>query len=114
MDIKTKYLILGGESGFMGKELGSEKIDGKSSFQEYKHGRIYSSPAGVHVVQGKILKEWLRLKSEGVDLGFPTTDEREVSDGRGSYSEFENGVIYWSPAHEAQYSRIHLRGVFRD
>jgi CubicO group peptidase (beta-lactamase class C family) len=106
-EIDTKHLWLGGDSGFLGKGIGIEKdcADGKGRFREYEHGRIYSSPEGVHEVHGSILKRWLALGAEAGELGYPQTDERHVSDEVGRYSEFEKGVIYWSPstgAHEVR------------
>ena len=67
-------------------------------------GAIYwSSSYGAHEIHGSIYQKYVALKSSGLNLAYPTTDEEDVQDGRGRYSVFQHGVIYWTPqtgAHE--------------
>jgi len=107
--IATKYAALGGASGFLGAPNAAEaKVpSGKGSFQYFEGGAIYSTPAlGAHVLRGAILAEFARLGWEG-SLGFPTTDDSPAAGG--SYTHFQAGSIYWSPATGAH----DVRGAIR-
>ena len=60
---------------------------------------MYSSPFGVHVVQGAILGSYQAAGGPAGFEGFPTTDENGTPDGIGRYNDFSNAAsIYWSPA----------------
>jgi len=53
-----------------------------------------------HTVQGAIRSVWLLNHAEIGFLGWPNTNEENAADG-GRFSEFEHGVIYWTPATKA-------------
>lgn len=104
----------GWSAGWMGYPLGGEvpvtgsnPIDGELNgwVQLFQGGRIYRSPIleGFQVasINGLILDRWLALGGPDSALGFPIADEAIASDGIGRFSIFQNGVIYWHPAHGA-------------
>jgi CubicO group peptidase (beta-lactamase class C family) len=99
IEIDNKHKQLGGDTGQLGQATGVEQVcsDGVGHFREYKNGRIYTSPdTGAHEVHGEILTKWIELGGESF-LGYPTTDQRWVSDGVGGYNDFQKGSIYLSP-----------------
>jgi uncharacterized protein with LGFP repeats len=55
-------------------------------------------------VHGAIRDEWASLGWELGLLGFPTSNETPTGVGGGRFNDFQQGVVYWSPAtgaHEA-------------
>jgi hypothetical protein len=62
--------------------------------QVYPHPSDNCSPPTVH---GEILQKYRQLAGSSGFLGLPLTDEIATSDGRGRYTAFQNGFIYWSP-----------------
>lgn len=72
--------------------------DGISRRQEFQGGHIYWSPAtGAHSIQGLIYDKWKALGAETGVLKFPTSDEIVAPDGKGRFTTFQGGAIYWSP-----------------
>ena len=72
--------------------------DGRGRVRDFDNGSIYWSPeTGAHEVHGAIRDKWASLGWERSRLGFPTSDERTPPDGHGRISEFEGGVIVWTP-----------------
>ncbi|MCA0146228.1 N-acetylmuramoyl-L-alanine amidase, partial [Blastococcus sp. LR1] len=60
---------------------------------------IYWTPrTGPRAVAGVIRDLWASQGYETGPLGYPTADEKATPDGKGRYSEFERGVITWTPA----------------
>ncbi|HVH43408.1 MAG TPA: hypothetical protein VM925_13735 [Labilithrix sp.] len=65
----------------------------------FEHGAIDASPrTSAHAVRGRIFETWRDLGLEASHLGYPTSDEYEVSEGR--RSDFEHGSIVWVAAHD--------------
>lgn len=104
----------GWEAGWMGYPTsgevpvrGNTGLDGELTgwVQNFQGGRIYRSQAlnGFHVasINGLILEKWLELGGPDSPLGFPTANEAKTSDGRGRFSVFQAGSIYWHPSHGA-------------
>src|SRR5262249_23448570 len=76
-------------------------------FTEFQGGTIFWSPgSGAHEVHGAIRDRWTALGRERSFLGYPISDEQEVSDG-GRANAFEQGTIYWWQ----DVGPIELRGV---
>jgi hypothetical protein len=66
-------------------------------FNNFQGGSIYWTPRlGAHEVHGAIRGRWGDLGWERGLLGYPTSDERNTSDGSGRVSDFEGGSIVWS------------------
>ncbi|HVH44272.1 MAG TPA: hypothetical protein VM925_18095 [Labilithrix sp.] len=55
-------------------------------------------PGGSGTVVGMIAEKYKALGGCGSVLGRPITDERATPDGKGRYSVFERGSIYWTQA----------------
>lgn len=51
-----------------------------------------------HTVRGEILAKYLGMGGWDSQLKCPTTEELPTPDGRGAYTVFEGGSIYWSEA----------------
>jgi hypothetical protein len=79
--------------------------------QRYSTGNLYWHPqtgAGARWVSGAILQKYLALGGPS-SLGYPITDQRPTSDGRGRFNHFQavqlpdkpESSIYWSPQTEA-------------
>ena len=98
--IQQKWTQLGGESGFLGKATTPETKtpDGVGRFRHFEGGSIYwTRQTGAHEVHGAIREKWKQLGWETSFLGYPTTDESTPPDGRGRFSHFQGGSIYWTP-----------------
>ena len=68
----------------------------------YQNTTIYwTADTGAHEVRNGILGKYLALGGPAV-VGFPTTDETLTPDGRGAFSRFTGGEIYWTPATGSQ------------
>lgn len=73
--------------------------DGRGLAALYQQGGIYAtSGTGAHVVYGPVHEAWRAAGAGAGKLGYPLTDTARASDGQGYASNFENGLIYWSPA----------------
>jgi len=101
--IEKTHRELGGETGFLGKPLSSEKESTNGGkYREFRGGVIYWHPSsGAHEVHGLILAKYKSLGADSSFLGYPTTDERETPDGIGRYNHFQGGSIYWTPSTDA-------------
>jgi uncharacterized protein with LGFP repeats len=109
--IDDKYAQLGGEGGWVGpptdEGAGAQEMDtrnGAGRFRDFKNASILWSPrTPACEVHGDIRVKWAQLHGEEGFLGFPVTDELGTPDGRGRFSHFQGGSIYWTPqtgAHE--------------
>lgn len=99
-DIRVKWARLGGHRGFLGfpvtDELGTR--DGRGRFNHFEGGSIYWTPeTKAHEVHGAIRERWASMGWERSRLGYPVGDERATPDGRGRFSEFQGGHIFWAP-----------------
>lgn len=93
--ILDQYNQMGGATGTLGKPTGPamDAPDG-GMMQEFDGGAIYSSPAdGAHVVWGEIRKAWDDQGGVSGRLGYPTSDEYDITGGK--QSDFSGGSITW-------------------
>lgn len=100
--IRDKWRDLGWENSRLKYPTTDQTItpDGKGRFNHFEGGSIYWSPAtDAHQIEGLIFNKWAELGYEVGDLGYPTTDEATPPDGVGRFNHFENGSIYFHPAH---------------
>ncbi|WP_432509770.1 SpoIID/LytB domain-containing protein [Kineococcus sp. SYSU DK001] len=71
--------------------------NGQGWFTHFQNGSIYWSPAtGAHFTRGAIRDAWARLGWEN-GLGFPVTGDAALANGRGWFTRFQGGSIYWGP-----------------
>lgn len=97
--IRDKWRDAGWEAGALGYPISNETAtpDGVGRFSVFEHGSIYWTPQlGAHEVHGAIRDKWRDLNWETGSLGYPTSDEYAVTDGR--RSDFEHGSLTWSSA----------------
>lgn len=111
-----KYSHIGYEKSVLGYPVTNEvKIRDSGTYQRFQRGNMYYTPRyGSKLVYGSIFTKWGELEYEKGPLGYPITDEVTVTEGKGAYSEFELGIIYWSAktgSHEV-YGRI--RDAFKE
>ncbi len=84
--------------------------DGLGRFNRFDQGSIYFTPeTGAHAVHGAIHAKWAAPGYEA-GTGYPLTDESPLSDGKGRYTDFQKGSIYWGIATGARL----LYGTVRD
>ena len=97
--VLDKWTSLGREKGFLGFPTSDEVGTPSGVYNTFAGGAIWSTPAtGAHEVHGWISARWMALGSARSFVGFPVSDERPAGDGVGAFSEFSNGLIYYSPA----------------
>jgi uncharacterized protein with LGFP repeats len=97
--IAQKWQSLGGVGGFLHAPLTNETTtpDGVGRFNHFQGGSIYWTPnTGAHEVHGNIRNKWESLGWERSFLGYPISDELDMGDGRGRFSNFQGGTIFWS------------------
>jgi hypothetical protein len=121
-EIESKYLDLGGDSGFLRNPVGPEQTVGKGRMRAYQGGNIYwSRETGAHEVHGSILTFYTNAGGPTGYLGFAATDEVNAARPGARTNRFEYGAIYWSPstgAHEvhgmifAHYLQLGAEGSF--
>jgi uncharacterized protein with LGFP repeats len=105
-EIGKKWQALGGAAGFLGAPVMDEAgtPDGIGRYVHFKGGSIYWTAAtGAHEVHGLIRDKWAAMGWERSTLGYPIEDEQAMGDGRGRYSNFQGGTMFWAPqtgAHE--------------
>lgn len=98
-EIAKKWNSLGAQNGFLGAPLNSETgtPDGIGRFNHFQGGSIYWTPAtGPHEVHGAIRQKWASMGWERSHLGYPISDEEAMPDGKGRFSNFQGGTIFWS------------------
>lgn len=117
--IRDKYLALGGPDGFLGFPCTDETVTGPWAFGRYNNfegGAIYwTAQTGAHEVHGAIRERWQALGGVGGWLGYPLTDELQVSgfSGYGRYNKFQGGYVYYYPDSGA-FATTDLAGVVYD
>lgn len=94
--IRTKWGEYGGDWGPLGFPTSSEsptpRVFGR--FNTFQVGAIYWSPSsGAHAIYGAIHTRWAQLGWENSYLGFPTSEEYGVPNGR--RQNFQKGYIVW-------------------
>jgi len=95
--IRDDYKALGWEAGPLGYPTSDETPapDGVGRYNVFERGSIYWSPStGAHEVHGLIRDKYKDLGWEGGHLGYPTSDEYAVTEGR--RSDFQHGSIVWN------------------
>ncbi|MRH86625.1 esterase [Nocardia sp. SYP-A9097] len=94
-DFLAEYNEMGGVTGPLGlPTAAAQDGPGGGKIQEFAGGAIVSSPAaGIHVVWGEIRKAWEADGGPGGALGYPTTDETDITGGK--QSDFTGGTITW-------------------
>ncbi|MCF2529553.1 PQQ-dependent sugar dehydrogenase [Yinghuangia soli] len=85
-------------AALLGAPTGPEVGDADLRSREFAKGRAYwSRAAGVHVIRGELLANYL-AQGGAANFGPPTTDELTAPDGVGKYHQFGPGAsAYWSP-----------------
>lgn len=103
--IVKRWSQLGGAPG---KEVGQIEAVGNGYRQRYENGGALYADANKNVtfVYGKIGERYDQMGGPTSWLGFPTSDEQDMSEG-GRANTFEHGTIYWWPDTGA----IELAGV---
>ncbi|MEE2062206.1 LGFP repeat-containing protein [Rhodococcus artemisiae] len=98
-EIRVKYDSLGGPNSFLLLPTSSNITNGDGVGQRvtFLNGPIYWHPnAGAHPVLNHFMMKWGEHGWEAGWLGYPTTDEIVLQNGR--RQEFQSGAaIYWSP-----------------
>ena len=94
--IALKYQDLGLVGSVLGRPVTRERDaarDGRK--RRYEHGLIlWHRSVGAHEVHGDIAQRFRALGTESGPLGYPTSDQKAVGDGDGTFNRFENGSIY--------------------
>ena len=101
--IRQHWLGLGGAGGFLGFPMTDETgtPDGVGRYNRFEGGMIYwTGTTGAWEVQGAILDKWDSLGAERGYLGYPVSDEMDITlpffTGPGRVSYFQFGEIIWS------------------
>ncbi|RYX83248.1 hypothetical protein EON83_15385 [bacterium] len=94
--ICDKWLQLGADRAF-GPPTSSELAAGTGRVQYFADGKAiyWSGNTGAHELHGLILKAYQNAGAFNSRLGFPTSDEEGLGDGR--VNRFEHGRIEWKP-----------------
>ena len=105
--IRERWAAMGWEKSAVGYPTSDETDvgDQRGRVSKFEHGAIYWTPqTGAHEVYGAILEKWLSLGGPKSFLGYPTTGEGDLPNGRGRFNDFEHGEIAWSAARGAAVS----------
>ena len=97
--IRDNWKDVGWEAGILGYPVSNETKtpDNIGRFSVFQHGSIYWTPAtGAHEVHGAIRDMYMETGWETGPLGYPTSDEYAVANGR--RSDFQHGSITWDSA----------------
>ena len=97
--IRDKWRDLGWEPGVLGYPISDEVTtpDRVGRYNVFEGGSIYWTPeTGAHELLGRIRDKWKELGWEAGELGYPTSGEYAVTDGR--RSDFQRGSIEWNAA----------------
>ncbi|AWH91115.1 esterase [Dietzia lutea] len=82
---------------------------------DFRFGRVFwSQSTGAHSVLGAIGAAYQSEGGPDGVLGLPTSGETTTPDGRGRFSTFQNGVIYWSPSTGAHAVRGGIRAMWQE
>lgn len=97
--IRDKWASLGWETGVCGYPITDENTcpDGVGKYNHFNknNASIYWTPStGAHEVHGLIKDKWASLGWERSSLGYPTSDEYSVPEGR--RSNFQHGTITYN------------------
>ena len=82
---------------------------------DFRFGRVFwSQQTGAHSVLGAIGAAYQGEGGPAGALGLPTSGENATPDGRGRFSTFQNGAIYWSPTTGAHAVRGAIRALWQE
>ncbi len=82
---------------------------------DFRFGRVFwSEQTGAQSVLGAIGAAYQAEGGPGGPLGLPTSGETATPDGKGRFTQFQNGVIYWSPTTGAHAIRGAIRAMWFD
>ncbi|ABS05342.1 SpoIID/LytB domain-containing protein [Kineococcus radiotolerans] len=97
--IQQKWAALGWENGLGFPTTSDTRTpNGVGYYTHFQNGSIYWSPStGAQALRGAIRQEWAALGWEN-GLGFPTSSDTPLPGGRGWFTRFQGGSIYWSGA----------------
>jgi len=100
--LAAKYVHLGESDSPLGLPTSDTRdnmpVTGRHNL--FQHGSIFTSPrTETHAVWGPVFTAWQAAGLAAGALGLPVTDTRINADGTGQHNDFENGAIYYSPAH---------------
>ena len=100
-DVMRAYLAAGGHVAF-GEPTTDETPTadgvGRYTFFAGADATVFWSPAtGAHLTHGDIGRLWAATGYERGAHGYPTTGELVTPNGRGRYTTFQDGGIYWLP-----------------
>ncbi|WP_448626990.1 hypothetical protein [Geodermatophilus sp. URMC 64] len=77
-------------------------LAGGGCSQSFQGGSIYWSPTtGAHPIVGAIGGYWVGAGAQDGSLGYPTGNPGCGLTRGGCYQHFQNGSVYWTPAHVA-------------
>src|SRR5262249_28411227 len=96
-DIRAKWSSMGWETSVLGYPTTDETStpDGIGRYNHFQGGSIYWTPSlGAHEVQGLIHDFWANQGWEQGALGYPTSDEYSVPQGR--RSDFQHGTVTYN------------------
>ena len=99
--IRARWQALGWEKSPLGYPTTDETptASGTGASHRFQRGAIYWSGAtGAHEVRNGIAALYAQLGAERGPLGYPVRGEVATPVLTGSYSAFQGGAIYWSPA----------------
>ena len=68
--------------------------DGTTRYSQFADGRIIKWTQGTYSLWGTIYRKHLALGSLRGRLGYPTMGMKSLTDGRGTYADFQRGRIY--------------------
>jgi uncharacterized protein with LGFP repeats len=106
--IRTAWLTSGAERGplaYPTTGVVTGLVNG-GSYQNYQNGAvIWSQSSGAQLSpNGPIRSAWLMSGAEGGPLAYPTTGVVTGLVNGGSYQNYQNGAVIWSPTSGAQLS----------
>ncbi len=110
--IRDKWAELGWETaeGLMGYPITDETKtpDGIGRYNVFERGSIYwTEQTGAHEIYGFIRDRYKDLGWEAGPLGYPTSGEYDVEDGR--RNDFQNGSITWNPKTDEYYVKFNAK-----
>lgn len=100
--LAAKYVHLGESDSPLGLPTSDtrDNASGAGRHNLFQHGSIHASRrTEAHAVWGPVFTAWNAAGLAASPLGLPVTDTRINADGTGQHNDFENGALYYSPAH---------------
>ncbi|WP_410870560.1 LGFP repeat-containing protein [Nocardia sp. A7] len=94
-EVYKKYMAVGGATSPLGApEEAQESGPNGGQYQDFAGGTVYwSSDSGAHIVWGDIREAWEENGGANGTLGYPTSDEKDITGGK--QSDFTGGTITW-------------------